>query len=119
MSHVDPSKPRHWYTVVKQINGMNNKSSRVSLPGHEADAAADLANSINGYFGSICTSLPPIDTGDLPAFLSAASPQPTVNRCLVWRALSRTDSNKAPGPDGVQNKLLKVFAFELGGGTRG
>lgn len=113
LDRIDPAQPRQWYATVKQIAGMGNNGSRVSLATCEQYSGVDLATHINEYFGAICSSLPALDTNNLPAYLPSASGPPCVTRSEVWKQLARIQVHKAPGPDNIPNRLLKVFSFEL------
>ena len=105
--------PRPWFSAIKQIGGLENKPSRICLPGHEQSSAASLADAVNAHFATICSTLPALDTARLPAYLPAATRLPAVTRCQIWKELSHISVHKAPGPDNLPNRLLKEFAFEL------
>jgi hypothetical protein len=107
LSQINPAQPRSWYKTIKQVSGMQNKQNTISIPGHHQDSNSVLANAINEHFGDICSSLPALDTAELPAYLPAASPPPTVNRLQVWKELARIQTHKAPGPDRLPNRILK------------
>ena len=113
LTQIDPKNPSTWYSTVKQICGMNNKVSKVVIPGYENSPSSDFAKAVNDHFGRICSSLPALDLAQLPAYLPATTVAPSVTRSQVWRELSHIKVRKAPGPDGLPNRILKEFAFEI------
>jgi len=113
LSQMDAAEPRAWFTTIKQIAGMQNKTNSISIPGLEQATSDQLANIMNDHFGNICSSLPVLDTSQLPAYLPAPAAPPTVTRSQVWKELSRIKVHKAPGPDRIPNRVIRLFAFEI------
>ena len=89
------------------------KKGSISIPGHEKNTADELASGINNHFGAICSTLPSLNTAQLPAYLPSATPPPTITRSQAWKELSKVKAHKAPGPDKLPNQVLKRFAFEI------
>ena len=92
---------------------MENKARRISMPGYVMNSFQDLAEAVNVHFGGICSTLPALDTAQLPAYLPSTVPPPTVTRSQVWKELKRIKVHKAPGPDDLPNRLPREFAFEI------
>ncbi len=113
LSRMGSTNTHSWFSTIKKIAGMQNTKGKISLPGCEHSSASKVAGDINAHFGTICRALPALDTAQLPAYLPAAAPPPSVTRSQVWKELARIKSHKAPGPDNLPNKLLRVFAFEI------
>lgn len=113
LSKTNTADPQSWFSTIKQIGGMGKKSTRICLPGFEHCTDEVLATAVNEHFSGICSTLPALDTTQLPAFLPAGAPPPNVTRSQVLRQMSRINVHKAPGPDSLPNRLLKEFAVEL------
>jgi hypothetical protein len=61
----------------------------------------ELAESLNEYFVSVASDIPPLDISSLPTFLPAAVPPPTVHPHEVCGKLLKRQTNKAMGPDNI------------------
>ena len=73
----------------------------------------ELAESLNDYFVSVASDIPPLDIPSLPTFLPAAVPPPTIHPHEVCSKLLNLRTNKAMGPDSIPPRILKEFAYEL------
>ena len=71
-----------------------------------------IAEEINKTFSSVSQSRPPLDRTDLPAFMPA-KPPPQIHVWEMYRELSKLNSKKSAGPDGLPGKIIKEFACEL------
>ena len=80
LSQMNTTNPRSWFTTIKQIAGMDTKKGSISIPGHEKSTADELASRINNHFCTICSTLPSLNTAQLPAYLPSATPPPTITR---------------------------------------
>ena len=110
---MDTTNLRSWFTTIKQIAGIDKKKGSISIPGQEKSTADELASRINNHFGTICSTLPSLNTAKLPAYLPSATPPPTITRSQAWKELSEVKAHKAPGPDNLPYQVLKRFAFEI------
>jgi hypothetical protein len=73
----------------------------------------ELAESLNDYFVSVASDIPPLDIPSIPTFLPAAVPPPTIHPHEVCSKLLKLRTNKAMGPDSIPPRILKEFAYEL------
>ena len=74
-----------------------------------------LATHLNMHFSCICTTLTPLDTAILTAYLPASVPPPTIQQHEVYFHLRRLNASKAPHPSDIPTRLLKEFALEMSG----
>jgi hypothetical protein len=73
----------------------------------------ELVESLNDYFVSVRSDIPPLDISSFPTFLPAVVPPPTVHPHEVCSKLLKLQTNKAMGPDSIPSQILKEFAYEL------
>jgi len=109
---------RSWWRSVKQITGMESKST-VPLRGL-ADELYDgnmeaLANGINEFFQQVAADLHPLLDSFTPPPADHFPSEFFIVRETVELKLSRVKISKAPGPDGVPNWILRDFCTELSG----
>ena len=74
---------------------------------------ADLVESLNEYFVSVASDIPPLDILNLPTFLPSAFPPPTVHPHEFCSKIVKLQTNKAMGPDNIPRRILKEVANEL------
>lgn len=76
LSHSDPRK---WWSLVGKLSGKPSSSPPISIvqEGKTIDGA-DLANLINNSFLNVANDLPPLDATNLPTFLAAPEPPPSL-----------------------------------------
>ena len=72
-----------------------------------------LANAVNDHFLSINADLPPLDLKSLPAYLPAPQPVPIITPYEVCHKLLEVKPFKSHGLDGIPNRVIKEFAYEL------
>ena len=68
---------------------------------------------MNDHFLSISADLPPLDLTSLPAYLPAPQPVPTITSLEVCFQLLKVKPFKSHGLDGIPNRIIKEFAYEL------
>ena len=90
----------------------SKKSPIIEAPGIPQDDETAIAEEINKTFSSVSQSRPPLDRTDLPAFMPA-KPPPQIHVWEMYRELSKLNSKKSAGPDGLPGKIIKEFACEL------
>ena len=95
---------------------MSGKKKTSSTPvniikGGVALSGTNLANAVNDHFLSINADLPPLDLSSLPAYLPAPQPVPIITPIEVCHKLLK--SFKSHGLDGIPNRVIKEFAYEL------
>ena len=73
----------------------------------------EIVESLNDYFVTVASDIPPLDFSSLPAFLLAAAPPPTLHPHEVCNKLLKLRTNKAMGLDNIPSRILKEFAYEL------
>ena len=90
-----------------------SQSSIKPPPGVDATKPTAVAQSINEHFVSIGSDIRPLDVQELPAFLPASTPVPMLYPWEVYNKLSKLNTKKAGGPDGISAKLIREFAYEI------
>ena len=58
-------------------------------------------------------TFPPLDFGELPAYLPAKDPPPHLYPWEVYNEPRKINPNKSSGPDGVSARLIMEFAYEI------
>jgi len=110
--------PHNWWRNVKQVTGLDKKSSHQPLLAlanqlHDGNMQ-DLADDINVFFQQVAADLSPLDTNTtLPQ--SEMSDEFIIDQAAVERKLSQINVYKSPGPDGLPNWILRDFCTELAG----
>lgn len=108
--------PKVWWKEIKRISGMHLHASdlrnHLNVSDVEDLSAKDLANAINKAF------LEPLEEYRLPEPLSQLPLEDSpsfleVSEEKVDKVLSNLNPNKACGPDGISNWLLKEFSVLL------
>ncbi|KAI8482492.1 hypothetical protein Bbelb_397280 [Branchiostoma belcheri] len=112
VQNLKKHSPSAWYKEIKVLTGTQKKGMTIQAQGVDPDSHRDMANLINQKFTNVTTSLPPLDRSKLPAYLPSRPP-PVVHPWEVYWKLRRIKTNKSPGPDGIDGRLLKEFAYEL------
>ena len=112
LSQMDTTNPSSWFTTIKQIAGMDKKKGSISIPGHEKNTADELASGINHHFGAICSTLPSLNTAQLPAYLPSATPPPTITRSQAWKELSKVKAHNIR-PQAQTTCLIKCLNGSL------
>ncbi|KAI8483142.1 hypothetical protein Bbelb_391610 [Branchiostoma belcheri] len=112
VQNLKKHSPSAWYKEIKVLTGTQKKGMTIQAQGVDPDSHRDMANVINQKFTNVTTSLPPLDRSKLPAYLPSRPP-PVVHPWEVYWKLRRIKTNKSPGPDGIDGRLLKEFVYEL------
>ena len=110
--------PRNWWRNIKQITGLQSKSAEplMALANQLHDGnTEELATSINQYFQQVAADLPSLNDDTLPPPPDFIPFEFTIGRAAVERKLSRINTHKAPGPDGLPNWVLRDFSTPLSG----
>ena len=105
---------RQWWHIIDTMSGRqkNQLQFTIERDGHLL-SEADLVESLNEFFVSVASDIPPLDILNLPTFLPTAFPPPTVHPHEVCSKLVKLQTNKAMGPDNIPPPILKEFANEL------
>ena len=71
---------RQWWHIINTMSGRTKSQPqfRIERDGHLL-SEAELAESLNDYFVMVGSDIPPLDLPNLPAFLPAAAPSPTIH----------------------------------------
>ena len=99
--------------IVSYCDTIRTKCVKRSLKDGTSLFGTDLANALNNHFPSISVDLPPIDLCSLPAYLPTPVPEPTITPMEVCMKLLKVKPFKARRPDGIPNRIIKEFAYEL------
>ena len=105
---------RQWWHIIDTMSGQqkNQLQFTIERDGHLL-SEADLVESLNEFFESVASDIPPLDILNLPTFLPTAFPPPTVHPHEVCSKLVKLQTNKVMGPDNIPPRILKEFANEL------
>ena len=74
-----------------------------------------LADSINRFFQGVAADLRPLDDNCMPPPPDVIPDEFIISQEDVECRLSQIDVHKAPGPDGLPNRLLRDFCSYLAG----
>ena len=105
---------RQWWHIIDTMSGRqkNQLQFTIERDGHLL-LEADLVESLNEFFVSVASDIPPLDILNFPTFLPTAFPPPTVHPHEVCSKLVKLQTNKAMGSDNIPPRILKEFANEL------
>jgi len=111
--------PHNWCRNVKQVTGLDKKSSRQPLLRlanqlHDGNTQ-DLADDINAFFQQVAADLSPLDTRTTLPQAEILTDEFVIDQASVERKLSRINIYKSPGPDRMPNWILRDFCAELAG----
>ncbi|KAI8497686.1 hypothetical protein Bbelb_243380 [Branchiostoma belcheri] len=73
--------PRKWYRAIKDMGNMGKGQLNIDIPGVSPVSTVDVAKAINTYLAAASQKHEPLRLHDLPAYLPAPAPPPTVS---VW-----------------------------------
>ncbi|XP_050728151.1 uncharacterized protein LOC127004456 [Eriocheir sinensis] len=105
LQHLKESDSSKWYGQIKQLCGLNNKSSTLPCLSHLTRQAA--ADEVSHHFVSICQRLPRLDVTNLP------TTAPTIHEHQVCRKLQQCRTKRSATSIDIPMKLLKEFAPQL------
>ena len=107
------TNPARWWKEIKSLGGLSSQQSwHHQLLSDDNPNCADLAESYNDFLVGLTAHFEPlarchqIEETEVPDYVM-------VNPGQVYSALRRIKTTKSQGPDGIPNKVLKTFAFEL------
>lgn len=101
--------PRQWHKQIKKIAGLDTHHN-LNLQGTDPSA---ISNDINSRFTSVADDIPHLNIDNLPAYLPACGPPPSVTPEQVYVRLKKLKLNKSGDPDHIPPRLIKEFAYEL------
>ena len=116
--NLQNSDQRKWWRSVKQITGLS-RSSTMPLQSlanqlHDGDIH-ELASSINLFFQQVADDLQPLADDVAPPLPNAIPDEFVIDPAAVEVKMSQIKVNKAPGPDGLPNWVLRDFCGQLAG----
>ena len=112
IQHIRNAQTNNWYNHMKRILGIKKKDALGGIA-ELNDKPDNCADTINGHFAAINTTLPPLSNENLPAYLPARLSPITLSEYQVFRHLCKIPATKAPGPGDIPPRLLKEFTYEL------
>ena len=112
IQHIRNAQPNNWYNHMKRILGIKKKDALGGIA-ELNDRPDNCADTINGHFATINTTLPPLSNENLPAYLPARPSPIILSEYQVFRHLCKIPATKAPGPGDIPPRLLKEFTYEL------
>lgn len=103
----------NWWRETKRLTGQADKSDLTGLANSECEGDMQLlADVVNGSLQEVSADLQPLMINNF-ATCDTVPSQYTIFPEEVYNKLSRINTHKAPGPDGLPNWFLKEFAFTL------
>ena len=103
----------NWWKETKRLTGQSNKSDLAGLAASECDGDfQQLSELINISLKQVSSDLQPLQTNQIFPDQNVPS-QFVIFPDEIYNKLSRINTRKAPGPDGLPNWILKEFAFTL------
>ena len=102
----------------KNLAGISDDSGqwyRQLVDGDVIDSVATLCDRINGFLVNLSLEFVPLSPDDVAGIAVESIPPELLTTPLeAEKALRKIKINKAPGPDGLPNFVLKEFAHDLG-----
>ena len=74
-----------------------------------------LADNINTFFHQVAADLPSLSDSSAPPPSVSIPDEFVIDRAVVEEKMSRINIHKSPGPDGLQNWILRDFCAQLAG----
>ena len=112
VASLKKSDPRKWWSSTKALLGIknNNSASLQCLANDQFQGdMPQLADAVNTFFQSVSAHLSPLDPAVIPPLTDTPSKY-TIEIEQVEKLLMSTKINKAPGPDGIPNWVLRDLA---------
>ena len=104
---------RRWWKEIKGLTGLRCSENWVQqMLGDQLESTELLANSFNTFLAGLTAdfvALPQI----IPSSFFPIPEHLLVDTHMVYKALRGIKSNRSGGPDPIQGKVWKEFAFEL------
>lgn len=103
---------------MKQITDLSRPSTQPlqSLANQFHDSSVhELASRINNFFQQVAADLQPLADDAGPSLLNVVPDEFVIVSAAVEIKMSRIQTNKAPGPDGLPNWVLRDFCGQLAG----
>ncbi|XP_034454827.1 uncharacterized protein LOC117769796 [Hippoglossus hippoglossus] len=99
-SHYKGSNTRNMWAGLKTISDYKAKTSSADV------VSASLPEDLNTFYARFERNSPAVE-------IQEDRCPPVISRADVWRSLNRINTRKAPGPDGIPGRALKVCADQL------
>ena len=122
MQSFDSSNPSQWWKTIKRISGYKASNCTVYNNlcfNNEPVNASNLSETINNFLVSISDGIPCLDPSILDCMRGSLGPVVPddfiIPEYAVYRSLCNLKLNKATGPDGLSNRLLKSLADQFCG----
>ncbi|XP_069975515.1 uncharacterized protein [Penaeus vannamei] len=108
---ISDANPKSWYSHIRNLIGDKRSDSYLSHISEIADSTESAVNIINCHFANINKLLPPLQSAELPTYLTSRPLQAIVSEYDVYQHLRRIAKSKSP--DDILPRLLREFAPEL------
>ena len=102
VQHLRSQDPRKWWSAMSDMSGKLRKSTYFSLQDDgKTLSQQELVNSLNYFYTTVNSDLPPLDITALPTFLPSTEAIPTIQPYQVCKKLLLVKLSKAHGHDSV------------------
>ncbi|XP_034427391.1 uncharacterized protein LOC117753423 [Hippoglossus hippoglossus] len=102
-SHYKGSNTRNMWAGLKTISDYKAKTSSADV------VSASLPEDLNTFYACFESNSPSVEIQEAQEDRCP----PVISRADVWRSFNRINTRKAPGPDGIPGRALKVCADQL------
>ena len=100
---MESHNTRNMWAGLKTISDYKAKSSSADV------VSASLPEDLNTFYARFESSSPAVEIQEAQEDRCP----PVISRADVWRSFNRINTRKAPGPDGIPGRALKVCADQL------
>lgn len=107
------SNTSRWWKEIKLLGGLSSHQTWFhQLLSDDYPTCSELAESYNDFLVGLTAHFKPLVCRDVSEEIQPPD-HLLIGEREVYSALRRIKTTKSPGPDGIPNKLLKIFALEL------
>ena len=113
IADLKSKKPSQWYSALKRISGLDEKSLEVKISEINHFDDKEQAEILADYFAQIPNEYEALKSSDIdiPVFSDSEIPQFKPNQ--IWHHLTKIKTNKATVPGDLPAKFIKEFAAYL------
>ena len=113
ISDLKSKKPSQWYSAMKKISGLDEKSLEVKISEISHLDDKEQAEILADYFSQIPNEYEALKSSDIDIPVVPDSEIPQFKPNQIWHHLTKIKTNKATVPGDLPAKLIKEFAAYL------